>query len=458
MAKNQVIYEKRRMSLFGLLFRLVIFLSFLSVSFIAGGVFLNDSFRGDIKSSSYYQQLLSYDYFNKLDKEATPKPKIVEKKVEKVVEKIVYKSPNKQRVGYQEIKPSLGINNFKKVESLNSINNSNNRKSLFDRVKEKINAGKKLEEDFSAKIKVPSNNSKASLNINKSKIEDLMKANQIELEEGYKKTVQKEEPIIIEEKEEPIVIKEKEEPIAVEEELIEVKEQIKVKPLDAKVRNLIESKAKIAKLDPISLQKLIYNVSRFNTQYGLDPIFITAIMMKESSLNPEAISANGKLGIFQIHPLKAKKISELSRVKLRKGVSLLNLDYNMALGGGYLNFLNKMFKGNKKHILTAYFMGIENFINAAKSKTKLSPQVINYRNDILAMYNEWNKINKKVVVNNKNKKVASIKPKLKKRNYYKSRPKSKTIIRDPFKTKNANNNPPASNKGKLKLPKIKLVN
>ena len=86
--------------------------------------------------------------------------------------------------------------------------------------------------------------------------------------------------------------------------------------------------------------------------YSLDPNWLTAISIVESSLNPEAISTSNAIGLMQIKwPITARHLGAQSRE------SLFEPCFNIRLGGKYLRELLDEFNGNKRLAASAYYIG-----------------------------------------------------------------------------------------------------
>ncbi|MAW33714.1 MAG: hypothetical protein CMK56_04830 [Proteobacteria bacterium] len=87
-------------------------------------------------------------------------------------------------------------------------------------------------------------------------------------------------------------------------------------------------------------------------KYRLDPEWLTAISIVESSLNPKAISKSNALGLMQIKwPLTAKHLGAISRE------SLFQPCFNIELGGKYLRELLDRHENDKDLAASAYRVG-----------------------------------------------------------------------------------------------------
>lgn len=91
-------------------------------------------------------------------------------------------------------------------------------------------------------------------------------------------------------------------------------------------------------------------------KYGYDPMFLTALIITESSFNHRAKSKVGALGLMQIRPKTGKALASEANMKWRGKHTLYHPENNIALGSYYLNKLIKRF-GNMKTALEAYNHG-----------------------------------------------------------------------------------------------------
>ena len=85
-----------------------------------------------------------------------------------------------------------------------------------------------------------------------------------------------------------------------------------------------------------NLSEWIVNESK---KYGYDPLFLTAVIMTESSFNNRARSSRGALGLMQIRPATGKELAGEVSVQWRGIPSLYDPEINIALGAYYLNKL-----------------------------------------------------------------------------------------------------------------------
>jgi soluble lytic murein transglycosylase len=91
-------------------------------------------------------------------------------------------------------------------------------------------------------------------------------------------------------------------------------------------------------------------------KYGFDPLFLTALIITESSFNNWARSRRGALGLMQIRPKTAKAMARETRREWNGNPTLHDPGANIALGAYYLNKLIKRF-GDLHLALEAYNHG-----------------------------------------------------------------------------------------------------
>ena len=97
-------------------------------------------------------------------------------------------------------------------------------------------------------------------------------------------------------------------------------------------------------LEMESLKQIPHWIYHESKKYGYDPLFLTALIVTESSFNNWAKSHKGALGLMQIKPGTGHAIaSEIAAVWAGKP-TLFDPAANIALGAFYLNKLVKRFK------------------------------------------------------------------------------------------------------------------
>jgi len=112
---------------------------------------------------------------------------------------------------------------------------------------------------------------------------------------------------------------------------------------------------------PFNLVRPVFHADTINKcadQYGLDPLFITAVIKVESNFFRRARSNRGAIGLMQVLPSTAKGLApELGYSDFSK-VDLENPDTNIRFGSLYLKKLLDEFNGNTFLAAAAYNAGM----------------------------------------------------------------------------------------------------
>ena len=114
-------------------------------------------------------------------------------------------------------------------------------------------------------------------------------------------------------------------------------------------------------------EKIAKTIIEEANKYEMDPLFLTSIIMHESSFNPTSIGLVGEIGLMQIRPTTAKWLND--KHKIVKKVNLKNPIINIKIGAFFLNQLRSKFDNNSRNYMSAYNMG------AAKLRQKLKENV-----------------------------------------------------------------------------------
>jgi soluble lytic murein transglycosylase-like protein len=89
-------------------------------------------------------------------------------------------------------------------------------------------------------------------------------------------------------------------------------------------------------------------------RHGIDPAMIHAIIMAESSFNPDAVSNRGAQGLMQLMPQTAESLGLADAFDPGK---------NIDAGARYFRQLLNQFRGDVELALAAYNAGIQSVIN-----------------------------------------------------------------------------------------------
>jgi soluble lytic murein transglycosylase len=90
---------------------------------------------------------------------------------------------------------------------------------------------------------------------------------------------------------------------------------------------------------------------------GLDPLFVGALIMAESTWNPRAISPVGARGLMQLMPDTGRRLATTLGVTVVSDEQFFDSTLNLQLGVTYLVELSRRFNGNLPLILASYNAG-----------------------------------------------------------------------------------------------------
>ena len=117
-------------------------------------------------------------------------------------------------------------------------------------------------------------------------------------------------------------------------------------------------------------------------KYGYDPLFLTALIITESSFYNWAKSNRGARGLMQLRPATAIALASETQVKWRGNRTLFDPEKNIALGAYYLNKMVARF-GNLTLALEAYNHGpsrLSRYLRKGYQPKRYSKKVLkNYR-------------------------------------------------------------------------------
>lgn len=99
-------------------------------------------------------------------------------------------------------------------------------------------------------------------------------------------------------------------------------------------------------------------IEKYSGQYNLQPAFVSAIILNESSYNTRAESGVGARGLMQLMPDTAKWIAHrLGEDSTYTDDALWDAETNIRFGCWYLNYLSKTFAGQVAAVTGAYHAG-----------------------------------------------------------------------------------------------------
>ncbi|MBQ8081184.1 MAG: lytic transglycosylase domain-containing protein [Clostridia bacterium] len=100
-------------------------------------------------------------------------------------------------------------------------------------------------------------------------------------------------------------------------------------------------------------------VTKYAQEYGLRPAYIAAIILNESSYDPQAVSSVGARGMMQLMPDTGKWIAGRIGIKADDYHDdlLFDPDVNIHMGAWYLNYLSGLYQGDPVLVACAYHAG-----------------------------------------------------------------------------------------------------
>lgn len=119
-------------------------------------------------------------------------------------------------------------------------------------------------------------------------------------------------------------------------------------------------------------------IKKYSEQYGVDPELSNAVLMKESSGNPDAVSGTGAKGYMQLFPAAFSDANT--------GGSIDDPESNVRAGIKYLSMQLKKSGGNVADALGMYNQGATGYLGMKKSGD-YAPEVVNYIND--PRFSKW---------------------------------------------------------------------
>lgn len=95
-------------------------------------------------------------------------------------------------------------------------------------------------------------------------------------------------------------------------------------------------------------------VDKYSTEFGVDPLFVLAVIREESRFNPEAISFAGARGLMQVMPATGRGIASAMGIKNFDIDMLLDAETSVKMGAYYLSRQLASFNQNKYYACGAY--------------------------------------------------------------------------------------------------------
>jgi soluble lytic murein transglycosylase len=124
-----------------------------------------------------------------------------------------------------------------------------------------------------------------------------------------------------------------------------------------------------------------------SNRHGFDPLFLMAVIKRESSFNEEARGGFGEIGLMQIKPDTAEWIAKKSNLAYRGERSLLDPVQNIRIGAAYFAFLRKRLPERGLYV-SAYNMGAKNVRELLKQKKTPREYLTSVLSNYEAFYSE----------------------------------------------------------------------
>lgn len=122
---------------------------------------------------------------------------------------------------------------------------------------------------------------------------------------------------------------------------------------------------------------------------SLDPLLIVAIMLVESSFNPNAVSHAGALGLLQVLPSTGEDVALRNNLFWAGKETLFDPQHNLRIGITYFAELVVRFEGHLGRALAAYNQGptrVQRLLNAKQNvNLDYSKKVKKYHSEFLAL-------------------------------------------------------------------------
>ena len=119
---------------------------------------------------------------------------------------------------------------------------------------------------------------------------------------------------------------------------------------------------------------LKYNefITKYSTEYSLDPYLVAALIKAESNFNKNAKSQKDAYGLMQITEKTGQWAAGEMKISNFNSDLLYDPEFNIKMGCWYLDNLKKQFNGNMDVVLAAYNGGrgnVQKWLNNAQHST-----------------------------------------------------------------------------------------
>ncbi|MGE3388287.1 MAG: lytic transglycosylase domain-containing protein, partial [Bdellovibrionales bacterium] len=122
--------------------------------------------------------------------------------------------------------------------------------------------------------------------------------------------------------------------------------------------------------------------------HGFDPIFLLAVITRESRFDPAAVGRHGEIGLMQLKPDTAKWVADKAGIPWRGADQLRDPINNIRLGVAYFYQLRKRYDGHSLFYISAYNMGPKRLNQLIGMEQKPSEYAGRVMNIYSAMYRQ----------------------------------------------------------------------
>ncbi len=131
-------------------------------------------------------------------------------------------------------------------------------------------------------------------------------------------------------------------------------------------------------------------ITRYSTEYELDPYLVCAVINAESNFNADVESHKGAVGLMQIMPSTGEWIAGKIGIENFSEAMLTDPETNIRIGCWYLHYLEGLFDGNNDHMIAAYNAGqgkVQDWIETDAALENIPyPETENYLEKVKAFY------------------------------------------------------------------------
>lgn len=117
-------------------------------------------------------------------------------------------------------------------------------------------------------------------------------------------------------------------------------------------------------------------------RHDLDPVFVMAVIQRESRFDSKAVGGHGEIGMMQIKPSTARWISEKFGLGLKHEEALYDPVINIRISTTYMAMLRDSFRKDAKYYIAAYNMGP----TRARALRAENVQPTIYAGDVIGFY------------------------------------------------------------------------